>query len=156
MHQPYSSLGMNTDQRDINGRPVRIACTVCHGQMAAKSPAQRALGPANFHQGVKIFHAGQACEACHNPPRYDTFRLAHGQAVEYGNVVQLCAQCHGRQWRDYRHGAHGGMTGYWDETAGPRDRNHCLDCHNPHQPTLPRMMPAPRPNYRFLGPKNHD
>jgi nitrate reductase cytochrome c-type subunit len=54
----------------------------------------------------------------------------------------LCAQCHGPQARDFQHGAHGGMTGYWDLSKGPRRRNSCIDCHDPHAPKYPAVMPV--------------
>ena len=59
--------------------------------------------------------------------------------------MTLCAQCHGPQFRDYQHGAHGGMTGYWDLTKGGRMRNNCIDCHDPHAPKYPTVTPGPRP-----------
>ncbi len=154
-HQPYASLGMNTGERDPAGRPVRIACTVCHHDAVKADPAnadQKQLK--EFHRGVVLDHGTHAtCLACHTPPNYETFRLASGKTVTYGNVVELCAQCHSEQWRDYQYGAHGGMTGYWDKSRGERDRNHCLDCHNPHTPGAKQLVPAKRPNVRFQRTK---
>jgi len=157
-HQPYATLGMNTDKRDPAGRPVRIACSVCHHDAVKPNQAngdKKQL--ADFHQGVRLDHGTHSsCLTCHAPPRYDRFRLANGKTVAYGNVVELCAQCHSAQWRDYQQGAHGGMTGYWDEERGARDRNHCLDCHNPHSPAAKQMRPARRPNVRFQVKKVPD
>ncbi len=34
------------------------------------------------------------------------------------------------------------MTGYWDLTQGPRSRNHCLACHDPHAPKYQPVMPV--------------
>jgi formate-dependent nitrite reductase cytochrome c552 subunit len=59
--------------------------------------------------------------------------------------MQLCAQCHGPQYRDYRHGAHGGMAGHWDLAKGGRVRNNCIDCHDPHSPKYPTVRPAGGP-----------
>ena len=64
-------------------------------------------------------------------------------------AMQLCAQCHGPQTRDYRRGSHGGMQGYWDLSRGDRVRNHCVDCHDPHAPAFPRFTPLPPPRDRF-------
>ncbi|MBI5610873.1 MAG: hypothetical protein HY902_18485 [Deltaproteobacteria bacterium] len=66
------------------------------------------------------------------------------------SVIELCSQCHGPQARDYQHGAHGGMTGYWDLRRGDRFRNVCVDCHNPHVPAYPQFAPVQRPRDRFL------
>jgi hypothetical protein len=103
-----------------------------------------------FHAGIQIVHGKQTCKSCHRPPRFEGFQLADGKPVSYQDVTLLCAQCHSRQSRDYQQGAHGGMTGYWDLDAGVRDRNHCIDCHNAHSPTFPRMLPAPHARDRFL------
>ncbi len=152
-HQPYTQLGMNTDKRDPQGRTVRVACAVCHHALEPKPENARARKLEGFHEGVVVEHAELGCQSCHQGPSYEGFHLVSGEVVEYGNVVELCAQCHGQQWRDYQHGAHGGMTGHWDLGAGPRQRNHCIDCHAPHSPKLRQQWPAPMPNYRFLGPE---
>ncbi|MBW2528651.1 MAG: hypothetical protein JRI23_31040 [Deltaproteobacteria bacterium] len=150
-HQPYAVLGMNTGARDPAGRPVRIPCGVCHADMVEPDAAHAERTALDgFHQGVELAHGDHSsCVACHNPPGYVDFRLASGKVVTYGNVVELCGQCHSEQWRDYRHGAHGGMTGYWDRQRGARDRNHCIDCHDPHVPAAAPMHPAPRAKVRF-------
>ena len=145
---------MNTGQRDPAGRPVRIACGVCHFDAVVpdEDNAERTQLE-DFHRGVVLEHGKHSsCVACHNAPRYEDFRLASGKTITYGNVVELCGQCHSAQWRDYQHGAHGGMTGYWDTQSGARDRNHCIDCHNPHTPGAAKMQPAPRANVRFQTP----
>ena len=64
-------------------------------------------------------------------------------------ALTLCSQCHGPQRRDYDHGAHGGMTGYWDRSRGGRQRNHCVDCHDPHQPAYVGGLPVPAARDRF-------
>jgi hypothetical protein len=64
-------------------------------------------------------------------------------------AMRLCAQCHMSQHRDYQHGAHGGMQGHWDLSRGDRIRNHCVECHAPHQPAYPPLRPLPPPQDRF-------
>ena len=60
--------------------------------------------------------------------------VATGEPLPMTEVVTLCAQCHGPQYRDFKAGAHGGMTGYWDLSRGDRTRNNCVSCHDPHSP----------------------
>ena len=81
---------------------------------------------------------------------YDSLKLADGTRVEFTEVMTLCAQCHGQQMKDYEHGAHGGMNGYWDRSRGPQTKNNCVDCHNPHAPQFPKMQPTFKPRDRFL------
>ena len=96
--------------------------------------------------------------SCHNERDYDTLRLADGTSVRYEEVSRLCAQCHGSQARDYAHGVHGGMSGYWDTTRGVQTRNQCTHCHAPHAPAYPSMRPTFKPRDRFLPPTSepHD
>ncbi len=152
IHLPYPQLGMNTAARDAEGKPVRVRCATCHLLQPPQPRNEMATQLAGFHKGVKLVHGGLTCRTCHDPPRYETFRLGSGAAVPYRQVMQLCGQCHSRQRRDYDLGLHGGMAGYWDLDAGPRDRNHCLDCHNPHQPRVPRVIPVPRSRYHEVPP----
>ncbi len=128
---------------DQAGNPVSISCATCH---ATRPPARdQGLGgsvPTTFHQGLKYAHANLSCLSCHHQDDYDMLRLADGRSVPFAEAQQLCAQCHGPQTRDYLAGSHGGMTGYWDKTKGPRVRNTCTDCHDPHAPAYPMLTPV--------------
>lgn len=137
---------------DPQGRPSRVACSTCHGVRQPDHANRTAADLDEFHQDLQLAHGGLACYACHNPRDADTLRLADSTAVQYSDVMTLCAQCHGPQARDYARGAHGGMIGYWDLSRGPRMRNNCVDCHDPHAPKFPRMLPTFKPRDRFLDP----
>ena len=90
------------------------------------------------------------CESCHAPEDRTRLRLATGETLAMGEVVQLCGQCHGPKYRDFVKGSHGGGRGYWDRTKGPWIRNSCVACHRAHAPAYPTVMPAAPPNDRFL------
>lgn len=143
IHRPYPSLGMNTGDKEHDGRPARAPCRTCHDHVQPKPEYEHASRLERFHTGVEIQHGGQSCRTCHAAPSFDTFNLAGGQTVAYDEVMKLCGQCHAQRLVEYEHGAHGGMRGHWDLRRGPRSRNHCIDCHNPHAPAIPRMLPAP-------------
>lgn len=152
IHRPAGPPRVAVDTRDVFGNPATVACANCHS-IRTPDPDNRTPSDLDeFHLGMTFAHGTTACLSCHNPNNYDTLRLADGTAVEYPDVMTLCAQCHGPQYRDYQHGAHGGMNGYWDLTRGPRIRNNCVDCHDPHAPAFPRMIPTFKPNDRFLAP----
>ncbi len=57
-------------------------------------------------------------------------------------ALELCSQCHGPQRTSYDHNAHGGLNGYWDLSRGPRIKNHCVDCHDPHLPAIQQVVPV--------------
>lgn len=139
------------------GEPLVANCTTCHATRAPVPANAHTADLDGFHQGLVMQHGGISCLTCHDPDGYDRLRLADGTSIPHTDALRLCGQCHGPQYRDWRNGSHGGMTGYWDLTRGPRTRNHCLVCHDPHAPALGQVLPAPPPNDRFLRPHDsHD
>lgn len=140
---------VDTQQATPSGTPAGIACATCHAAGLRPSLAARA-GASAFHLGVELRHGGLRCDACHAPTDRTRLRLADGEELAFPEVMRLCGQCHGPQLRDYQHGAHGGMRGYWDLTRGPRERNSCVVCHGAHEPAYPKVIPAPPPRDRFL------
>jgi hypothetical protein len=149
IRKPDAPPGVKTGLTDHAGRPVEVACATCHATMPPNPDARLGTDLKLFHQGLHGSHGNLACSACHNPDDgYASLRLADGKPLPYPEVMQLCAQCHGPQYRDYLNGAHGGMTGYWDLTRGGRVRNNCVDCHDPHAPRYPTVRPVPGPRDR--------
>lgn len=150
-----SAVGVvDTPLRDVHGAPIGVACETCHGPNPEE--AWTATPGEPFHTGVALKHGGLTCNFCHTDDRLG-FRLADGSRLERPESMRLCGQCHGPQLRDYKAGAHGGMTGYWDTKQGPRVRNHCAACHAPHAPAYERVLPVLHPKDRFLdvGPATH-
>ncbi len=143
-------LGLLTGKRDGQGRPVRVACQTCHQKIVVANADVYRKKDATFHANIKLRHGRKTCQTCHRLPHFTDFNLADGTPVPYGGVKQLCGQCHARRLLEYENGAHGGMTGYWDQKRGPRQRNHCLDCHDPHSPGIPLVQPAPRARNRRM------
>lgn len=155
---PVFLVGLATGARDQQGDPISIRCATCHDMLtpAAALPADvsRVAGP---HLGLRFQHGELRCGSCHDAAVVHTLRLADGRNLAMQDAIDLCSQCHGPQARDYRHGAHGGMHGYWDLSRGPRERNTCVSCHDPHVPVYPKYLPAPPPNDRFAqGARHHD
>ena len=131
---------------------VAIPCGTCHATRKPGITTTSASELDEFHQGLRYAHGQQTCLSCHNSDNYDTLRRADGRALAYADVMELCTQCHGPQARDYRKGSHGGGTGYWDQRRGTKQRNHCVDCHDPHSPGFPQMQPTFKSRDRFLTP----
>ncbi len=154
---PVPGVGVLTDRVDHAGNPVRARCSSCHATRSANDPARDdASELKDFHNGLTLRHGTLRCGQCHGSPGpygapdYDTLRLADGRAVAFDDAIDLCAQCHGPQKRDYDHGSHGGMRGSWDRRLGARERNQCVHCHDPHAPAYVGMVPAPGPRDRFM------
>jgi hypothetical protein len=133
-----------------------VSCSSCH---ATTTPNRAILSGGQlekFHQGLIYSHGSQSCLNCHNESNYDALRLANGDSVDYVDVMTLGGQCHGPQLRDYQRGLHGGMNGHWDLTRGPRTRNNCINCHDPHAPAFPMVQPVFPPRDRVAIPKKSE
>tara|TARA_R110002072_G_scaffold51308_3_gene137630 strand:+ start:535 stop:1125 length:591 start_codon:yes stop_codon:yes gene_type:complete len=123
------------------GKSIEVQCSLCHSSREP-NPATKATDLDEFHQGLSFAHGTVGCLSCHDARDYDRLHLADGAPLPFERTMDLCGQCHGPQRRDYEHGAHGGMRGYWDLTRGGRTRNHCTDCHDPHAPAYPKVRPV--------------
>jgi hypothetical protein len=150
IHQPNELHAPVTLIVNADGKRANASCTSCHSMKVPNTTTHATEDLKMFHQGLVFQHGPTTCLGCHNNNDYDTLKLSDGKSVLFKNVLTLCAQCHGPQYRDYKHGAHGGMSGYWDLTKGPRTRNVCTDCHDPHAPKYRGVLPAPPPQDRFL------
>lgn len=143
---------------DPQGRSASVACSTCHSVRKPNLANKTAAALDEFHQGMTFRHGDIACYSCHNPGDADSLRLADGTKVEYENVMTLCSQCHSKQAESFAHGAHGGMNGHWDLSRGPQMKNNCIDCHDPHVPSYPKMIVGFKPKDRFNqpSPDGHD
>lgn len=151
--RPSSAAALNTAATEISGTPAAIACATCHAAGSGAAFAARAGTQANYHQHVDIKHGGLTCASCHVPGAPGKLHRAAGQQFPLVESLELCSQCHGPQRRNYEHGAHGGMRGYWDRQRGPRQRNDCIVCHAAHAPAYPKVTPVLGPIDRFAAPR---
>ncbi|WP_437774267.1 hypothetical protein [Sorangium sp. So ce1097] len=149
IHHPDKLSGVPTDKRDSLGRPIRAACVTCHSLRRPEALPASAAELDEFHVGLRFEHGGLSCASCHVIGDQDTLRKADGEILPMRDAMQLCAQCHGPQLRDYAKGAHGGMSGNY--AGGARVRNHCVDCHDPHVPAFQPSMPVLPLRDRFVG-----
>jgi hypothetical protein len=86
------------------------------------------------------------CFNCHNPQQLDQLVTRDGTKLRLDEATLLCASCHGTTYRDWQAGVHGRTNGYWDRKLGPITRQECTSCHDPHNPTFPKMIPLPGPH----------
>ena len=152
INHPGGTPRIDTSILDQLGRQVSVSCGSCHSNTTPNLALNRAEDLTEFHTGLHYHHGSLSCMSCHNADNYNLLRLADGRALAYERVMTLCSQCHAPQARDYARGAHGGMTGYWDRSRGPQVRKSCTDCHDPHAPGIPAMLPTFKPHDRFLEP----
>lgn len=153
--EPPQPTGVQVPDPQNGDETVTLSCQACHSVRTANRTISKGSELKQFHQGLHMSHGKLKCVSCHNEADdYSNLHLADGSSLEFSESMQLCAQCHGSQHRDYLHGAHGGMTGYWDLSRGGRTRNHCLHCHDAHAPAYPMIQPVAAPRDRF-SPVTH-
>lgn len=150
IHEPTKLTSIETHETDATGRALRVSCVTCHTLRGPSPLPTQTSSLQQFHNGLTLEHGALACASCHDPAHPQSLRLADATALPMLSVMRLCSQCHGPQRRDYDHGAHGGMNGYWDLTRGPRLRNNCVDCHDPHAPKFAGAYPVLPPRDRLL------
>ena len=145
-------LGMldQTFETPSGSRTAGVPCSTCHATMVEGPTRERPGELTDFHTDMQFDHGELTCGSCHDRENRDHLTLADGRTIPFSRTMKLCGQCHGPQMRDYEHGAHGGMSGYWDLSRGPRVRNNCVNCHDPHSPAYPKLQPAPPPRDRGL------
>lgn len=144
---PTVDSGMTT----FAGERVGVSCVTCHTLLVDDPRVYVVEDLDVFHQGLVLDHGDLSCASCHDLDSGQHLRLADGSGVGFDESMRQCAQCHGPQHRDYQSGSHGGMMGHWDLSRGPRERRHCIDCHDPHAPAQPQVLPVFSPGDRFLS-----
>jgi hypothetical protein len=154
INHPAGSPRVATGKVDGLGREITLSCASCHANRASNLEVGQGKELQAFHQGLHFAHGKLKCVSCHNPDDYNSLHLAEGRSLSFTNVQRLCAQCHASQANDYDHGVHGGMSGHWDLSRGPRQRKGCIDCHDPHAPAFPEMVPTFKSRDRFLDPSH--
>jgi len=150
--RPDGPPQVDTGLTNFHGQPVMASCSSCHATTKPNLDTRSTADLDQFHQGLKYNHGNLSCLSCHNSQDYDALRLADSRTVAFTDSMTLCSQCHGPQRRDYDRGLHGGMNGYWDLTRGGRTRNTCINCHDPHSPAFPLVMPVLPPRDRVAVP----
>lgn len=116
-------------------------CTSCHDDTMPPDPERREL---TMHDEIVLHHDEEHrwCLDCHDANNRDVLHLASGAPVKFTESYQLCGQCHGTQYRDWRVGIHGKRIGDW---SGTKQYLLCVHCHNPHSPRFQAIEPMPPP-----------
>jgi len=119
-------------------------CSDCHSDMDVNY-RRRMLEDEHVEISEMFNHASEQrwCLDCHNPDNRDVLRLANGDLVSFEESYNLCGQCHGTIFRDWKAGIHGKRTGEWN---GKKQYRLCVHCHNPHNPKFKPLKPLPPPD----------
>jgi hypothetical protein len=124
-------------------------CNACHKLFESRDDIQR---PLEQHKHIRLGHGiNNECNNCHARDNRERLVLHDGTDVPYAEVEQLCSQCHGPVFRDWRRGAHGKTLGAWDLSSDRSRKLTCTECHDPHRPAYDPIAPLPGPNTLRLG-----
>lgn len=115
-------------------------CSECHSKPLSK--IEKDGSGRKAHWNLQINHADSKtmnCATCHNTSDMDNLNSLTGRKIDFNNSYNLCSQCHTKQFKDWKGGAHGKRLGGW---APPRASMTCVNCHNPHDPHFESRWPA--------------
>ena len=135
-------------------------CYACHDK--GKSPPIRFDDKGKIvipkeHSNIVMSHGSHdrnnLCYNCHNEQNLETLHIRDGHELKFSESAQLCGSCHGPTLRDWDAGVHGRTNGFLDRNLGEAQRLSFTNCHNPHEPSIPTMAPAPGPRPLHETPK---
>lgn len=128
-------------------------CYACHEKSKPppiKYDANHKIIIPKEHANITLEHGSHDrnnnCYNCHNEANLLTFQARDGRELKFDHSTPLCGSCHGPTYRDWDAGAHGRISGFWQEKAGAATKLACVNCHNPHAPRIPTREPAPGPH----------
>ena len=133
------------------GKIADFPCMQCHD----KVEPGRVPPLEGKHRGMVFdhFEGATTCEVCHATQNMDRLKLTTGKLVTFDQPHELCGQCHGERYRDWKIGAHGKHVGGW---RGQKRRLTCTDCHNAHKPGFDPVQAKEPPPFPARGiPKTH-
>jgi len=116
-------------------------CIECHSQPLGNLKEHK-VGEKAAHWNIKLNHAEAEimnCTTCHNKNNFDNLQSLTGGPIDFNYSYKLCSQCHQKEFKDWKGGAHGKQIGGW---APPRVSNTCVNCHDPHSPKFEKRWPA--------------
>jgi hypothetical protein len=117
-------------------------CSQCHAGLEPNPERRELMFHTEIAEGFDHAEEQRWCLDCHNPNDRDKLRLVSGKLVSFEESYDLCGQCHGTIFRDWKAGVHGKRTGEWN---GEKKYRLCVHCHYPHWPKFQGFKPLPPP-----------
>jgi hypothetical protein len=144
---PRKTVGL-----DLTRNGWTYNCMECHKLFPARWHYGGADRPFNEHKDIKLEHGeNRFCLNCHHPTNRNAFVDYDGAEIAQGDVVKLCAKCHGTIHRDWQAGVHGRQNGFWNASMGDKTKLRCIQCHDPHNPKFKDMPPLAPLRYPARG-----
>lgn len=120
---------------------VSFPCQNCHN-VPLSQMVSSGLDKKKAHWNIEISHAKKAvmnCTTCHHPEDMNYLKSLSGERISIDRSFEMCGQCHSTQYKDWQGGAHGKSLSGWKP---PRVVKTCVNCHNPHDPSIKSRWPS--------------
>ena len=130
------------------------ACENCHATLPTNTterPLHNEVANQPNHEFELNHGENQWCLDCHAAENRSELRMPNGSTMAWTeqNETQLCANCHGPVYEDYKDHIHGKWTGSWQNATSEKL---CTDCHDPHDPEFNKIETDPAPEPPASGP----
>jgi formate-dependent nitrite reductase cytochrome c552 subunit len=114
-------------------------CLDCHKQIKSGMPEKTKV---HIHFDYQHVKTKKSCLLCHSPFSPDKLVMLDGTSITMNQSSELCGQCHGPKFLDWKQNLHG--KDYGKGTANSY-KLACTSCHNAHSPKFKKLIADPHP-----------
>ncbi len=126
------------------GPLFEYTCNECHRVFSTGGSVKNRIAE---HVDLKLNHgSNDNCMNCHHKENRNAYVTNEGGEIPSNRPEILCSKCHGIVYRDWMIGAHGRVAVSWNSNRKGRHMLVCTECHNPHDPGFPQLVPMPGPS----------
>jgi uncharacterized protein YlaI len=119
-------------------------CNECHRVFDTEGSGKNRIAE---HVDLKLNHgSNDNCMNCHHKENRNAYVTNDGNEIPSNRPEILCSKCHGMVYRDWMIGVHGRVTVSWNRNKKGWHLLVCTECHDPHDPGFPQLVPMPGPS----------
>ncbi|MCP4266540.1 MAG: hypothetical protein GY777_13365 [Candidatus Brocadiaceae bacterium] len=119
-------------------------CNECHRVFSTKGSGKNRIAE---HVDLKLNHgSNDNCMNCHHKVNRNAYVTNDGNEIPSNRPEILCSKCHGMVYRDWMIGVHGRISISWNSNSKGWHLLVCTECHDPHDPGFPQLVPMPGPS----------
>ncbi|MGZ3694652.1 MAG: hypothetical protein ACXWQO_10755 [Bdellovibrionota bacterium] len=128
----------------------KFPCSSCHTGFPRKTAQNLRLPLQKEHRNLVFQHMNdpKKCALCHAEKEPNKLVLLDGATISMNESPQLCGQCHGPIYLDWKEGIHGKRFG---KGTAKNVKFLCVACHDPHSPKFKKMKSDPPPHKPKFG-----
>lgn len=122
-------------------------CQNCHRTKTYEFiPKSKKLTLEHIH--IQITHGKKemSCNYCHNKNNHNFLIQSVGNN-DFTKSELVCQTCHSDVYKKWTSGSHGKRIQSWNQQV----QYNCIDCHDPHHVSFPKMKAVPPPPFPKYG-----